>query len=74
MFEKSSVTKVNANPLFATLIASTGSAPHWNFHKYVVDRTGTRVASFADRIEPDARDLVASSSACSPRRSRTAKI
>jgi glutathione peroxidase len=58
MFEKSAVTKSNANPLFIDLIAKTGNAPRWNFHKYVVDRTGTRVVSFADSVKPDARNLV----------------
>jgi glutathione peroxidase len=58
MFEKSTVSKGNANPLFVDLIAKTGSAPRWNFHKYVVDRTGTRVVSFADTVKPDARNLI----------------
>ncbi len=58
MFEKSTVTSVGANPLFAELTTRTGNAPHWNFHKYVVDRTGTRVTSFSDSVKPDARDLV----------------
>jgi glutathione peroxidase len=58
MFEKSTVSKGGANPLFVELISKTGSAPRWNFHKYVVDRTGTRVVSFADTVKPDARNLV----------------
>lgn len=58
MFEKSAVTRTNANPLFVALTAKTGSAPRWNFHKYVVDRTGTRVTSFSDKVQPDARNLV----------------
>jgi len=58
MFEKSTVKSVGANPLFAELTTRTGNAPHWNFHKYVVDRTGTRVTSFSDSVKPDARDLV----------------
>jgi len=58
MFEKSTVKKGAANPLFVDLIAKTGSAPKWNFHKYVVDRTGTRVVSFSDSVKPDATDLV----------------
>ena len=53
MFEKSSVTKVSANPLFATLSASTGVAPQWNFYKYVVDRNGQPVAGY--RQPHDAR-------------------
>ncbi len=58
MFEKSTVKKGAANPLFVELIAKTGSAPKWNFHKYVVDRSGTRVVSFSDTVKPDARALV----------------
>jgi glutathione peroxidase len=58
MFEKSTVRKGDANPLFVELIAKTSSAPRWNFHKYVVDRAGTHVVSFADTVKPDARDLV----------------
>ena len=58
MFEKSSVTKVSANPLFATLSASTGVAPQWNFYKYVVDRDAQPIAGFGSRTTPDDRALV----------------
>jgi glutathione peroxidase len=58
MFEKSSVKSVNTNPLFAELVARTGQAPQWNFHKYLVDREGKRVSSFGTRVEPDSRELV----------------
>jgi glutathione peroxidase len=58
MFEKSSVTKVSANPLFASLGASTGVAPAWNFYKYVVDREGRPVAGFGSRTTPDDHALV----------------
>jgi glutathione peroxidase len=58
MFEKSSVTSLNTNPLYATLLARTGQAPKWNFHKYLVDRNGNRVESFASKIEPDDSALV----------------
>ena len=58
MFEKSSVAKLNANPLFTELAAKTGAAPSWNFHKYVVDRTGARITSFASDVTPEARPLV----------------
>src|SRR5438034_9892841 len=47
MFEKSSVAKLAANPLYAELAAKTGATAKWNFHKYVVDRNGTPVGSFA---------------------------
>ena len=58
MFEKSSVTKVSANPLFASLSATTGVAPQWNFYKYVVDREGRAVAGYGSRTKPTDPDLV----------------
>jgi len=60
MFEKTSVARLDAQPLYATLVRATGEAPQWNFHKYVVDRTGTRIVSFASAVEPTQRDFVAS--------------
>ena len=59
MFEKTTVKSLAANPLYADLIARTGQGPKWNFHKYVVDRSGNAVAAFASRIEPNDRELVA---------------
>jgi glutathione peroxidase len=58
MFEKSSVTKVSSNPLFAALSAATGVAPQWNFYKYVVDRYGRPVAAFDSRTTPGDPKLV----------------
>ena len=58
MFEKSSVTKVSSNPLFAALSAATGVAPQWNFYKYVVDRTGRPIAGFDMRTTPNDPKLV----------------
>src|SRR5437899_2532654 len=58
MFEKSSVAKLAANPLYVALAAKTGAAPKWNFHKYVVDRNGAPVASFASDVTPDSAKLV----------------
>ncbi len=58
MFEKSSVTKVSENPLFATLAAATGVAPQWNFYKYLVDRNGQPVKGYASRTTPDDREFV----------------
>lgn len=56
MFAKSSLA---ANPFYAGLVKATGSAPAWNFHKYLVDRSGRRVQSFASRVEPDDAKLAA---------------
>ena len=59
MFEKSSVSDLKANPLFSDLAATTGKTPQWNFHKYVIDRTGAPVASFTSQVEPTDKTLVA---------------
>jgi len=59
MFSKSSVAKGAVNPFYARLVKATGTAPGWNFHKYLVDRSGTRAQSFATRVEPSDPKLVA---------------
>lgn len=58
MFEKSSVAGVATNPLFAELAARTGERPQWNFHKYLIDHRGQKVASFRSTVAPDSRELV----------------
>ena len=50
MFAK---TELKANPLYADLVKTTGEAPKWNFHKYLVDRKGARVQSFGTKVEPN---------------------
>jgi glutathione peroxidase len=60
MFEKASVARLETQPLYASLVRATGEAPKWNFHKYVVDRTGTKITSYASAVEPTQRDFVAS--------------
>jgi glutathione peroxidase len=59
MFEKSSVTSLRTNPLYADLLARTGQAPKWNFHKYLIDRNGNAAGTFASGVEPDDRQLIA---------------
>jgi len=59
MFMKSSVVGKAANPLFASLTKATGRAPAWNFHKYLIDRQGKPVASFASEVTPSDASLVA---------------
>jgi glutathione peroxidase len=56
MFAK---TELRKNPLFADLLKATGQAPRWNFHKYLVDRSGAKVQSFDTRVSPDDPKLVA---------------
>jgi glutathione peroxidase len=59
MFMKSSVVGKAANPLFASLAQATGKAPAWNFHKYLIDRQGKPVASFASEVTPSDTSLIA---------------
>jgi glutathione peroxidase len=55
MFAKSTVSP-NAggtlNPLFAALIERTGQAPRWNFHKYLISRSGSKVTSYKSAVDP----------------------
>jgi len=55
MFAK---TRLQSNPLYAELAKATGAAPRWNFHKYLVDRSGRQVQSFDTRVEPGDAKLV----------------
>lgn len=56
MFAKTDLMK---NAFYADLIKTSGSAPKWNFHKYLVDRSGARVRSFASSVEPNDPKLAA---------------
>lgn len=58
MFDKTSVARGNVNPFYAKLAKATGTAPGWNFHKYLVDRSGTKAASYATKVEPSDPKLV----------------
>jgi glutathione peroxidase len=59
VFAKSSVKGSGANPLFAELAKASGRAPRWNFHKYLVDRSGKQVQSFDTQVDPQDGKLVA---------------
>ena len=58
MMEMSSVKGSAANSLFKELAQSTGTAPGWNFHKYLIAPGGKEVYSFATRVEPDAKEVM----------------
>jgi len=59
--EKSTVVGKNATPFFAWAAATLGKgeAPKWNFHKYLVDRSGKIVGSFASGTTPDSPEVTA---------------
>jgi len=58
MFAKTGVAARDANPFYASLAALTGKRPQWNFHKYLIDRSGGRALSFDSGVEPGDSGLV----------------
>ena len=58
MFAKSSVQGDEANPLYVELIKATGTTPKWNFYKYLIDRRGKVVDSYASMTTPQSTKLV----------------
>jgi len=59
MFAKTTVVGQTAHPFYAALARASGSAPRWNFHKYLVDRSGRVVASFPSAVDPLDRSVTA---------------
>lgn len=59
LFAKTTVVGSEAHPFYKSLAAKTGRAPGWNFHKYLIDRSGTKVLSFDSQVAPDDRRLLA---------------
>ena len=58
MFGRSSVRGAEANPLFKQLAAHTGTAPKWNFYKYLIGRDGKVVGSWSSMTGPQDKALV----------------
>lgn len=58
MFEKTHVREGVADPLYQVLAGQAGEFPRWNFHKYLLDRSGKLVGSFSSRIEPDNKQIL----------------
>ena len=55
MFAKSHVAPGGGrtvNPLFVALQQRSGKVPQWNFHKYLVSRSGDGVISHASAVDP----------------------
>lgn len=57
VFGKIEVQPLTKDPVFAGLSAASGAAPRWNFHKYLIDRSGKRVESFESAVEPQSAKL-----------------
>ena len=58
MFSKTAVKNEPREPFYSDLIKATGSAPAWNFHKYLIGRDGRSVSAFPSSVAPDAQVLV----------------
>ena len=58
MMAKTNIAAPKTHPLYKDLIKKTGSSPQWNFHKYLIDRTGVKVASYESKVTPDSPAMV----------------
>jgi glutathione peroxidase len=57
MFAKSHVKGAEANPLYQALQRTSGTAPRWNFHKYLIGRDGRLLANWPSKVKPEDSEL-----------------
>lgn len=58
MFSKTVVSGARRNALYAQLAKESGTAPKWNFYKYLIDRNGRVVDSYNSMTAPLSKSLV----------------
>ncbi|MDD2832482.1 MAG: glutathione peroxidase [Methylotenera sp.] len=58
MVTKSTVVGSAAIPFYKALASASGSAPKWNFHKYVISADGKTVKSFNSTTQPDDPEIM----------------
>lgn len=58
MFARTVVTGSDAHPLFSELARQSGTAPRWNFHKYLVGRDGRLLGNYPSAVRPLDRQLI----------------
>lgn len=58
MFEKTHAREGMADPLYEKLAEITGKYPSWNFHKFLVDRSGNVVGSYSSLVAPQSKELI----------------
>ena len=58
MFAKASVKGPDALPLFKQLAERTGTAPRWNFYKYIISRDGQTIKSYSAMTGPQDKSFV----------------
>ena len=59
MFTKTPVRGPEANAFYKALALGSGTAPKWNFHKYLIGRNGQVAAQFPSATSPENREFVA---------------
>ena len=59
MFSKSVVSGANRTAFYAALDKATGKTPKWNFHKYLIGRSGKVITSYSSLTGPTNTSLVA---------------
>lgn len=59
MFEPTSVRGDDADPMYRMLKAATGKSPSWNFNKYLIDKTGTKITHYPSSTKPTDASFVA---------------
>jgi len=59
MYEKTVVSGPDASALYGQLARAARDAPRWNFHKYLLGRDGSLLASYPSKVAPDDPGLVA---------------
>jgi glutathione peroxidase len=57
MFEATTVKGDDADPLYRKLAEQSGSAPKWNFYKYLVDKNGQVIDSYSSFTKPEDKDF-----------------
>ncbi len=58
MFAKTSVIGPNSNAFYQSLMKAGAQTPKWNFHKILLDRKGSVMASYPSKVTPADKKLV----------------
>lgn len=58
MASKTVVKGKGVNAFYRQLADITGSTPKWNFHKYLINRDGTKVVAYTSFTKPEDKDLL----------------
>lgn len=58
MMGKTDIASPRTHPFYKLLIERSDTRPKWNFHKYLIDRSGRTVESFSTLTAPDSGSLV----------------